>query len=89
MTVPFADVEYKKHKDRRDRRNRPKSRPSDTQQAKNLYEKGQRLKFTLLNGQSFEGTIVKQSTYELKVWRTDGPIVILPKHSILLAEVKG
>ena len=71
-----------------DRRNRPKSRPLGVQKAENLYEKGQKYKFHLLNGQSFEATVVGMSRYELKVWLVDGKIAVLPKHSILLAEVK-
>ena len=70
-----------------DKRNRPRSMPSGMQQAKNLYEKGQKYKFHLFNGESFVATVVGLSTYDLKVWLADGRIAILPKHAIVLAEV--
>jgi hypothetical protein len=69
------------------KRKRQNSKPLGVQESKNFYEKGQKYKFHLLNGQSFAATVVALSTYDLKVWLVDGKIAILPKHAVVLAEV--
>ena len=72
---------------RRFNKNKRNPSPKAERQVKNLYEEGKRYRFTLLNGQSYEGTVIKQSQYELLILAIGKGSLIIPKHSILYAEV--
>ena len=87
LDVVRLDDVYRRRKDRLHSRNKPNSSPNVTQQAKNLYETGKGYKFVLLNGESFQGTLLKQAQYELEILAIGKGKLIIPKHSILYAEV--
>lgn len=86
MVGPFIELNYNRHKDKRNRPKKPNSKPLATQEPKNLLQKGMRVRLWLRSGKSFEGTIVKTSTYELQLL-CHGSMPIVFKHSIDYAEV--
>ena len=84
MNTSFIELNCYRKRSNKNKRN---PGPKAERQVKNLYEEGKRCRFTLFNGQIFEGSVIKQSQYELLILAIGKGSLIIPKHSILYAEV--